>query len=67
MSPRNTAKKELFGDKPLGSYHGVQYPLADVAIRLQALKEQVYKAARMVDAGESSAQIAQTTQPRSVR
>jgi alkylation response protein AidB-like acyl-CoA dehydrogenase len=44
-------QREQFG-KPIGSFQGVQFMLADMATQIEAARALVYQTARAVDAGE---------------
>ncbi len=41
--------RRLFGDKPIASYQGVSFPIAEIAARLEAARLLVYKAAEVAD------------------
>lgn len=47
---RYTAEREQFG-KPINSFQGVQFQLAEMATEIEAARLMVYNAARMKDAG----------------
>ncbi len=53
-------EREAFG-KPIGSFQGVQFPLAELASELEAARLMVYNAARMKDAGIDFVQAAAMT------
>lgn len=53
-------EREAFG-KPIGSFQGVQFPLAELASELEAARLMVYNAARMKDAGIEFVQAAAMT------
>ncbi|MGC9210146.1 MAG: acyl-CoA dehydrogenase family protein [Acidilobus sp.] len=42
-------QRRLFGDRPIASFQGVSFPIAEVAARLEAARLLVYKAAQMAD------------------
>ncbi|WP_148217172.1 acyl-CoA dehydrogenase family protein [Acidilobus saccharovorans] len=42
-------ERKLFGDKPIASYQGVSFPIAEVASKLEAARLLVYKAAQVAD------------------
>lgn len=46
------AKKRVVFDAPIGSYQGVQFPLARAKARLEAAKLLTYKAAELFDRGQ---------------
>lgn len=50
---RHAKNRRVFNDQPIGQYQAIQHPLADVAIRLEAVRLLVYKAAAAFDAGSS--------------
>ena len=41
--------RRLFGDRPIASFQGVSFPIAEVAARLEAARLLVYKAAQVAD------------------
>lgn len=41
--------RRLFGDRPIASFQGVSFPIAEVAARLEAARLLVYKAAQLAD------------------
>lgn len=41
--------RKLFGDRPIASFQGVSFPIAEVAARLEAARLLVYKAAQVAD------------------
>jgi alkylation response protein AidB-like acyl-CoA dehydrogenase len=49
---RYTTEREQFG-KPINSFQGIQFQLAEMAIDLEAARLMVYNAARLKDAGKS--------------
>lgn len=53
-------EREAFG-KPIGSFQGVQFPLAELASELEAARLMVYNTARMKDAGLDFVQAAAMT------
>jgi alkylation response protein AidB-like acyl-CoA dehydrogenase len=53
-------EREAFG-KPISSFQGVQFPLAELASELEAARLMVYNAARMKDAGIDFVQAAAMT------
>jgi alkylation response protein AidB-like acyl-CoA dehydrogenase len=46
------AKERSVWDVPIGSHQGVQHPLAEAAIELEAARHMVWRAAALFDAGE---------------
>lgn len=48
-------ERQAFG-KPISSFQGIQFPLADMATELEAARLLVYKAARLKDAGKDFVQ-----------
>jgi acyl-CoA dehydrogenase len=46
------AKERIVFDRPIGKNQGIQHPLADCWIRLQAAETMMYKAASLYDAGK---------------
>ena len=42
-------ERRLFGDRPIASYEGVSFPIAEVASRLEAARLLVYRAAQTAD------------------
>lgn len=48
------SKREVFG-RPVGSFQGIQWQLADVATNLEAARLLTYQAALAIDAGEDAA------------
>lgn len=48
-----TADRRAFG-RPVGSFQGLQFALADVATELEAARLLAYRAARLLDAGETA-------------
>lgn len=51
------AERRVFG-RPIGQNQGIQHPLADSWIRLEAARLMVYQAARMFDEGHSTGEYA---------
>jgi alkylation response protein AidB-like acyl-CoA dehydrogenase len=52
-------RRKVFGDTPIGQYQSVQHPLAEIAIRLEAVRLVVRRAAWLFDQGaEGRAQAA---------
>jgi alkylation response protein AidB-like acyl-CoA dehydrogenase len=49
-------QRVVFGSRPIGAYQAVQHPLADVRIRLEAVRGLMYKAAAAFDAGVDPAE-----------
>jgi acyl-CoA dehydrogenase len=49
-------QRVVFGSRPIGAYQAVQHPLADVRIRLEAVRGLTYKAAAAFDAGVDPAE-----------
>ena len=47
------SKREVFG-RPVGSFQGIQWQLADVATNLEAARLLTYQAALAIDAGEDA-------------
>jgi acyl-CoA dehydrogenase len=50
-------QRSVFGEAVIGSYQAVQHPLADVKIRLDVLRNQVYHVAKTIDAGANPAEV----------
>jgi acyl-CoA dehydrogenase len=42
-------ERRLFGDRPIASFQGVSFPIAEVAVKLEAARLLVYKAAQVAD------------------
>ena len=42
-------QRRLFGDRPIASFQGVSFPIAEVASRLEAARLLVYRAAQLAD------------------
>jgi alkylation response protein AidB-like acyl-CoA dehydrogenase len=49
-------QRVVFGSRPIGAHQAVQHPLADVRIRLEAVRGLTYKAAAAFDAGVDPAE-----------
>ena len=45
--------RKVFGDRPVGSYQGIQFPLAQAKAEIECARLMNYKAAAQFDAGES--------------
>lgn len=45
-------ERKVFGDKPIGSYQGIQFPLAQAKAELECARLMNYKAAAQFDIGE---------------
>ncbi len=50
--------RKVFGDTPIGAYQSVQHPLADIAVRMEALRWMVYRAAWLFDQGRDARDVA---------
>ncbi len=50
--------RKVFGDTPIGAYQSVQHPLAEVAIRAEAVRWTVYRAAWLFDEGRDAREVA---------
>ncbi|RQV93357.1 acyl-CoA dehydrogenase [bacterium] len=53
-------KRKVFGDTAIGAYQSIQHPLAEVAMRIDALKWTTYRAAWQFDAGEKASAVAES-------
>lgn len=49
--------RRVFRDMPIGAYQSIQHPLADVAIRAQAVRLLAHRAAARFDAGEDTVSV----------
>lgn len=45
-------ERKVFGDRPIGSYQGIQFPLAQAKAEIECARLMNYKAAAQFDAGE---------------
>lgn len=52
--------RKVFRDTPIGAYQGIQHPLAEIAIELEAVRLLTYKAAWAFDAGRPLGEIGNT-------
>jgi alkylation response protein AidB-like acyl-CoA dehydrogenase len=50
-------ERRVFGDTPIGAYQAVQHPLAELAVRLEATRLMVYRAARRSDRGAPGSEV----------
>ena len=48
------------GLTPIGAYQSIQHPLADLAIRQEAVRLMTYRAARLFDQGASASDLAES-------
>lgn len=51
LAVRYAADRKVFGDRPIGSYQGVQFPLSEARIQLECARLMNYKAASLYDGG----------------
>ncbi|UCG33727.1 MAG: acyl-CoA/acyl-ACP dehydrogenase [Phycisphaerales bacterium] len=60
LARQHACTRKVFGRTPIGAYQSIQHPLADIAIRQQAVRLMTYRAAGLFDQGAPAGDLAES-------